>query len=176
MPKEAERIHGLSNALLEDKPRFEEIADRFLTFIEEASLVIHNADFDLGFINAELERIGRPPLDPAHGVIDTVRLARKKFPGAQASLDALCRRFEIDNSSRTLHGALLDCQLLAEVYLELVGGRQPGLDLGRKARAAATTTTSERLHHPPRPHEPSAEEVAAHGTLIETLDDPIWRR
>ena len=122
-------VHGLTSAFLSDKPLFAEIVDEFLSFIGDAPLVIHNASFDMGFINAELDKIQHPTL-PMDRAIDTLAMARKKFPGAQANLDALCRRFEIDNSHRDLHGALVDADLLASVYVELLGGRQPGLSLG----------------------------------------------
>ena len=133
MPDEAFRVHGLSEAFLANYPVFADIAESFLEFIGDAHLVIHNASFDLGFINAELKRLGRAPVEPRRA-IDTVQVARGKYPGAQASLDALCRRFEIDLSVRTKHGALLDAELLADVYLELVGGRQPGLELASQQR------------------------------------------
>ena len=175
MPEEAFRIHGLSDAFLAEKPRFVEIAEELLAFLKEAPLVIHNAAFDLGFLNAELERIGRPALQPT-AVVDTVQLARQRFPGAQASLDALCRRFEIDNSARELHGALLDCELLAEVYLELRGGRQPGLELsGKRKRAALPGNREARAPRPPRAHEPSADETAAHAAMLERIAEPLWK-
>ena len=126
MPKEAEAVHGLSAAFLSDKPLFAEIADDFVAFVKGAALIIHNAAFDMKFLNAELALLGRADLN-AHEIIDTLAMARKKFPGAPASLDALCRRFGVDNSNRDLHGALIDSELLAGVYLELSGGRQPGL-------------------------------------------------
>jgi DNA polymerase-3 subunit epsilon len=168
-------VHGLGDAFLADKPRFGEIADELFAFIGDSPLVIHNAEFDIGFLNAELARLGRPPLDPA-GATDTVTVARRKFPGAPASLDALCKRFGIDNSARTRHGALLDVELLAEVYLELVGGRQAGLALlpdavVRTEIAVARTV----LARPPRPHAPSADELARHAALVARLNDPIWR-
>ena len=128
MPDEAFRVHGLSEEFLADKPIFAKVIDGFLEFIEDSTLIIHNAEFDIGFLNAELSNIGKPIL-PMERTIDTVRIARQKFPGARVNLDALCSRFQIDNTNRTLHGALLDAQLLSEVYLELVGGRQPGLEL-----------------------------------------------
>ncbi len=176
MPEGAFRVHGLSGKFLADKPIFADIAEGFLEFIAGDKLVIHNAAFDLGFLNAELERIGRPILPPARA-IDTVALARCKYPGAPANLDALCRRFEIDNSERDLHGALLDAELLAEVYLELVGGRQPDLvlpasQLGGADKGAETNADGARA---PRPHAPSSEEQAAHTAFIATLDDPIWK-
>ncbi|MBD3666369.1 MAG: DNA polymerase III subunit epsilon, partial [Kangiella sp.] len=128
MPEGAFKVHGLSEEFLSDKPKFAEVADDFVAFIADAPLVIHNAAFDMGFLNAELKRSGRQVLPPSQAV-DTLAIARKKFPGAQNSLDALCRRFNVDNSNRVKHGALLDSELLAEVYLELIGGREPGLSL-----------------------------------------------
>ncbi len=175
MSEEALAVHGLSDAFLADKPRFAEVADDMMAFIENAKLVIHNASFDIGFINAELKRLDRPGIDSARA-IDTVRMARKRFPGAQVSLDALCRRFEVDNSRRTLHGALLDCELLAEVYVELLGGRQPGLDLAQKRARAITETAAERPRREARPHAASDAEESAHAQLLEKIDDPIWRR
>lgn len=175
MPAEAEAVHGLSDKFLADKPEFADIVDAFLDFIGDAALVIHNASFDMGFINAELARIEREPV-PNNRAIDTVSMARKKFPGSPASLDALCRRFEIDNSARTLHGALLDAELLAEVYLELIGGRQPGLVLGADASDSANTVAVERVARLPRPHQPTAEELAAHAEFIARLNDPMWEK
>lgn len=169
-------IHGLGDAFLADKPRFAEIVDAFFAFVGDSPLVIHNAEFDLGFINAELGRIGRPPID-GDSATDTVMMARRKFPGAPASLDALCRRFAIDNSARTKHGALLDAELLAEVYLELVGGRQAGLALLPEVELrTGITVTRTVLGRPPRPHAPSPEELARHAALVGRLIDPIWRR
>ncbi len=173
MPEEAFKIHGLSAEFLARQPLFAAVVDDFLEFVGAAPLVIHNADFDLGFLNAELARLGRPAL-PEERAIDTVVLARRKFPGSPANLDALCRRFNIDNSARDLHGALLDAQLLAEVYLELVGGRQPGLGLAADGAAAAAGV--ERRAREPRPHAPSAEELAAHARFIDGLEESIWRR
>ncbi len=176
MTDEALRVHGLSDGFLADKPTFAAVVDEFLAFIgEEAPLVIHNAEFDLKFLNAELDRLGRPPI-PASRAIDTVALARARFPGAQASLDALCRRFEIDNSARSLHGALLDCELLAEVYLELRGGRQPGFDLAAQEALARSEPGRPRPVRPPRRHAPTPEETAAHAAMLERLDQPIWRQ
>ncbi|MEE8544253.1 MAG: DNA polymerase III subunit epsilon [Alphaproteobacteria bacterium] len=173
MPEEAFKIHGLSAEFLARQPLFAAVVEDFLKFIGEAPLVIHNAVFDLGFLNAELARLGRPALLEERA-IDTVALARRKFPGSPANLDALCRRFNIDNGARDLHGALLDAQLLAEVYLELVGGRQPGLGLAAEGAAAAAGV--ERRAREPRPHGPSAEELAAHARFIDGLEEPIWRR
>ena len=173
MPEEAERIHGLSMQFLSDKPKFGEIAEEFLEFLGDANLVIHNASFDLKFLNAEFGLAGLTGIDLRRAV-DTVQLARQRFPGAQVSLDALCKRFEIDNSARTFHGALLDCELLAEVYLELRGGRQPDFTLeaiaARKAEA-----TRDRVARPPRPHFASEDEQRAHQAMLERLKDPVWR-
>jgi len=180
-------VHGLTSAFLSDKPLFAEIVDEFLSFIGDAPLVIHNASFDMGFINAELDKIQHPPL-PMDRAIDTLAMARKKFPGAQANLDALCRRFEIDNSQRDLHGALVDADLLASVYVELLGGRQPGLSLGaeNKNDTAAVAIDAEQASsmlqidrdkkpvRPIRPHAPTAEETAAHDAFLAKLKDPIW--
>ena len=158
MPAEAERIHGLSDSFLADKPLFAAVAEGFLEFIASAPLIIHNAAFDLGFLNMELKKLARPVIPPDRA-IDTVKLARRKFPGAPANLDALCRRFGVDLSVRTKHGALLDSELLAEVYLELVGGRQPGLTLdqaGAKA-AAAEKPSNEKTAAPLTEERPAAE-------------------
>ncbi len=146
MPEEAQRIHGLDDAFLADKPLFSVEADDFLAFVAEDTLIIHNAAFDIGFLNAELENVGRPSL--ANPVIDTVRLAREVNPGARASLDALCKLYGIDNSKRTLHGALLDSEILAEVYLELIGGRQVVLAL---SEAPATTAKADQKTERSRP-------------------------
>lgn len=173
MPEEAFRVHGLGDDFLAEQPLFAEKAEEFLAFIDTAPLVIHNADFDMRFLNAELRRLEREPL-PGERAIDTLAMARQRYPGAQASLDALCRRFEIDNSARSLHGALLDCQLLAEVYLELLGGRQPGLVL-KTEKSAAQVQAQPRSARPPRPHAPNAAELAAHRALLEKITDPIWK-
>ena len=177
MPDEAFRVHGLSNEFLADKPVFAEKVAGFLEFIADSPLVAHNAEFDMRFVNAELVRLGFPMLAMSRAT-DTVAIARKRFPGAQANLDALCRRFEIDNTHRTKHGALLDAELLAEVYLQLIGGRQPGFDLnlGRAAQAAATAATVTRVARPARPHAPLPEELAAHDAFVAKLKAPIWAR
>jgi len=185
MPMAAFQVHGLSAEFLSDKPKFAAVADDLLKFIGDSPLIIHNAEFDMKFINVELERAGKPTI-PMVRAIDTVQMARKKFPGAPASLDALCKRFNIDNSNRTLHGALLDAQLLADVYLELKGGRQTGLGLavteeitvsvdldfsgGRRAASPGIT----RPVRPPRPHAPSAEELAAHQAFVAKISGAIW--
>jgi DNA polymerase-3 subunit epsilon len=178
MPEEAFRVHGLSTAFLSDKPVFSAVAEEFLAFIGDAALVIHNASFDMKFLNAELALLGKPALDPARAV-DTVSLARRRYPGAQVSLDALCRRFEIDLSAREKHGALLDAELLAEVYLELRGGRQPNLALVGAPGAGDTTAAPVAVNRPvrpPRPHMPSDAERTAHAALVEKLKEPIWAR
>jgi len=174
MPPEAFAVHGLSAEFLADKPVFAAIAADFLDFIGDAVLVIHNAEFDLKFLNAELAGLGMPAL-PASRAVDTVGLARRKYPGAQASLDALCRRFQIDLTDRALHGALKDARLLAEVYLELIGGRQPDLALSAAAAdPAAGTPAAARPQRPPRPHAPTPEEAAAHARFLDKLKEPIW--
>jgi DNA polymerase-3 subunit epsilon len=176
MPDEAFAVHGLSEAFLVGHPVFAAVAPAFLAFIGDARLVIHNAGFDLKFLNAELERLEHASI-PTTRAIDTVQMARQRFPGAQASLDALCRRFEIDNSSRDKHGALLDAELLSLVYLELIGGRQPGLELATESRAARSAApAASRPLRPARPHAPSPEEEAAHAQLVAALAKPIWRR
>lgn len=176
MPEEARAIHGLSEEFLAQQPLFADVVEEFLEFIGDDPLVIHNAQFDLRFLNWELTRIERPPLPVERG-IDTVGLARQLFPGAQANLDALCKRFQIDNSARKFHGALLDCELLAEVYLELRGGRQPGFDLAKSRDLAAESRgPSRRPVRPPRPHTPSEAEQAAHREMLALLEDPLWSR
>jgi len=161
MSQDAQAVHGLTGAFLADKPTFEEIVDELLAFLGDAPLVIHNAEFDIRFLNAEFARLGRPAL-PSERAIDTLMLARRKFPGAQASLDALCRRFEIDTSARTYHGALIDCDLLSKVYLELIGGRQAAFDLASGSRETRSMGISERPFRAPRPHIPSPNELVAH--------------
>lgn len=171
---EAVAVHGLSRERLATEPVFAEIVQDFLEFIQDAQLIIHNADFDVGFINAELSRLGFPAI-PASRATCTVRLTRRRFPGSPANLDALCRRFNIDNSGRTLHGALLDSQLLAECYVELLGGRQHGLAL------AAEPAVVERgnveyvvITRTPRPHLPSEAEIAAHAAMVAGLKSALW--
>lgn len=178
MPLAAFEVHGLSTEFLAGYPVFAALADEIVEFLGDAVLVIHNAAFDMRFINAELRRLGRPEL-PMSRALDTVQLARRKYPGAQVSLDALCRRFEIDNGHRTLHGALLDADLLAAVYLELIGGRQPDLALASDAGPVETAGQQvaqrlQRVYREPRPHAPSAEELAAHRAFIEKLKEPVW--
>ncbi len=174
MPEEAFAIHGLSDEFLSGQPVMADVMDGFVEFAGDAALVIHNAEFDMRFINAELDRLGKDEL-PMSRAVDTVRMAREKFPGAPASLDALCRRFNIDNSSRSLHGALLDAQLLAEVYLELIGGRQPGLEL-KAERAKSEARAGSAARRAPRPHAAAEEELAAHRAFLEKIEKPVWRR
>lgn len=183
MPTEAFNVHGISAEFLADKPPFEAIAQEFVDFVQDAKLVIHNAPFDMGFLNAELRWAGLAPL-PGSQALDTLAMARKRFPGSPGSLDALCRRFEIDNSRRTYHGALLDSEILAEVYLELIGGRQPGLVLSTTPQSANGTApdaskSAARPRARPAPLAPriTEEERAAHASLIEELgDDALWRK
>jgi DNA polymerase-3 subunit epsilon len=180
MPKEAFDVHGLGDDFLRDKPVFANIASAFLGFIADAQLVIHNAAFDMRFINFELQRAGHPVLPTARAT-DTLAISRQKFPGSPASLDALCRRFGVDNSAREKHGALLDSEILAEVYLELIGGRQPDFVLNTAAQTrsndAARTGTSWRPPPRPAPLAPriTPAEVAAHESFVAKLGDAaIW--
>ena len=176
MPADAEAIHGLSSTFLARQPLFSDIAELLLAFLSDAMLVIHNAAFDIKFLNSELQRCRLPPLSLSR-VIDTVTIARRRFPGAQVSLDSLCRRFSIDNSRRTVHGALLDSQLLAEVYLELTGGREPQLPIiPPKAAMVATTVVAPRSYRPARPHTASPEELEAHAALVALLTKPLWKQ
>ena len=174
MPEDAFRIHGLSSEFLSQHKTFADEVDDFLKFIDGAQLVIHNAEFDLKFLDHELKRAGRPPMARQHGIIDTVSMARRKFPGSPASLDALCRRFEIDLSARTKHGAGLDCELLALVYLELIGGREPGLDLAASARRRQQAAGIAAVVRPPRPPAPSEAELAAHAEFLKKIKEPVW--
>ncbi len=175
MPVEAFQVHGLSDEFLAQKKSFAEIVGDFLEFIGDAPLVIHNAGFDMRFLNAELTRLGFAVL-PMSRSIDTVQLARSRHPGAQANLDALCRRYNIDNSKRAKHGALLDAELLAEVYLELIGGRQADFGLAGDTPEArqSTADTMARPGRAARPHAPDDGEIAAHAAFIARLDRPIW--
>ncbi|NBB25256.1 DNA polymerase III subunit epsilon [Porphyrobacter sp. SLTP] len=186
MPPEAERVHGLSAAFLATKPRFAETADELLEFLGDSALVAHNAGFDFGFLNNELELLGRAPIS-LDRMVDTVALARKKHPGAKLSLDALCTRYGIDRSHRVKHGALLDAELLAQVYVELTGGRQIGLGLApadSDAGLAAQPTTNAPWHRPsadkprrePRPHVASPEELERHRAFIAGIAEAIWTR
>lgn len=177
MPAAAEAVHGLSIAFLADKPRFHERAGEFLEFIGDSMLVAHNAGFDFGFINAELEMCGLEPVSRTR-MIDTVALAKVRHPGAKLSLDALCTRYGIDRSHRTRHGALLDAELLAQVYVELTGGRQIGLslvaDTTETLAAPVAAPARERTFRPARPHAASETELAAHAAFLETVKSPLW--
>lgn len=183
MPQEAFDVHGLGDDFLRDKPLFAEVARDFVDFIgEDAKLVIHNAQFDMKFLNWELKTAGYPVM-PSSRAVDTLEIARMRFPGAQNSLDALCRRFRVDNSGRTLHGALLDSELLAEVYLALRGGRQPGLVLetasAQAAPAAGTAAVAAPRGPRPRPLPPrlTIEEAEAHAAFVAKLGEKaVWRR
>jgi DNA polymerase-3 subunit epsilon len=178
MPREAFEVHGLDDDFLRGKPVFRDIAKDFVEFIGDAKLVIHNAAFDIKFLNAELSWVGYPSL-PWERAIDTLDIARRKFPGSPASLDALCRRYGIDNSARTLHGALLDSEILAEVYLELIGGRQPDFALGVTETRSSAQTTTEVWRPSARPQRlPSRlteSEKQAHDAFVSAMGkDAIW--
>jgi DNA polymerase-3 subunit epsilon len=179
MPSDAEAVHGLSTVFLSDKPRFAERVEELLEFIEDSPLVAHNAGFDFGFLNFELQRCGKPAVDLSR-MVDTLLLARSKHPGAKHSLDALCMRFGIDRSQRVKHGALLDAQLLAQVYVELTGGRQIGLGLvaetGSIAVSPAARPVVTRELRPARPHQAAPEELERHRAFIERLVNPLWAR
>ncbi|MEO3414702.1 DNA polymerase III subunit epsilon [Roseovarius sp. CAU 1744] len=193
MPEEAFGVHGIGPDLLDapraakpgevtlkDKPVFAEVGQAFLDFVGDARLVIHNAAFDMKFLNAELGWMDLPGL-ALDRAVDTLAIARKKFPGSPASLDALCRRFNIDNSGRTLHGALLDSEILAEVYLELIGGRQPDFALNTATSSHGDSATDHSWRPMPRPQPLAArlttEEAAAHEAFIETLgDNALWKK
>lgn len=185
MPQAAFEVHGLGDDFLRDKPKFAQVAQRFVDFVgADARLVIHNAGFDMNFLNAELKRAGFATL-PFSRALDTLALAREKFPGSPNTLDALCRRFGVDNSGRELHGALLDSQLLAEVYLELIGGRQPDLVLDQPLRGGAAMSggvrqggAGQRARRPePLPGRLTASEAAAHAEFVARLGpDAVWLR
>jgi len=185
MPAEAENVHGLSEAFLSTKPLFADGVEELLEFLGDAPLVAHNAGFDFGFLNAELERIGRDPIN-LDRMVDTVAIARKKHPGAKNSLDALCTRYGVDRSHRVKHGALLDAELLAQVYVELKGGRQIGLELASETDEAAPSPSQKTPNQPlrkvdrpkrePRPHAASAQELERHAEFMSGIKDAIWSR
>ena len=168
----AQEIHGLTNEFLKQHPVFGDISAEFMNFLSDSTLIIHNAPFDLAFINMELSRLGVAPIS-SERVIDTLVLARKKFPGAQANLDALCRRFAIENRHRELHGALVDAALLADVYIELIGGKEPTLGLSAKKSKTVAEDTA-RVYQNPRSFPVSEEELELHRAFVETLKNPIW--
>lgn len=179
MPLEAERVHGLSDAFLADKPRFQESVGDFLAFVGDSPLIAHNAAFDFAFLNAELAICGYEPVCHSR-MIDTLALAKRRHPGAKLSLDALCIRYGIDRSHRVKHGALLDAELLAQVYVELTGGRQIGLELASvevtEIVEVVRLPVRERRFRPARPHQPSAEEVARHREFLSTIESPLWNK
>lgn len=179
MPSDAQAVHGLTTIFLSDKPRFSEKVQELLEFIEDSPLVAHNAAFDFGFLNFELERCGRPTVSMSR-MVDTLSLARSKHPGAKHSLDALCVRFGIDRTHRIKHGALLDAKLLAQVYVELTGGRQIGLGLvaeaGNVAIKPAAGPVIVREPRSPRPHGADEEELVRHRAFISKLVNPLWAR
>ncbi len=182
IPEEVVQVHGIDNERVKDEPTFTQIVGEFLEFIGDAELVAHNAEFDMRFINHELRLAGFQHIS-VDRVIDTLKIARKKFPGSPASLDALCRRFDIDNSSRTYHGALLDSELLAEVYLELMGGRQQGLMLSRDQRhsqeeknSVTENVTNRSKIWPIRAHQATEDELKAHQDFVDSIEEPIWQK
>ncbi len=192
MPAEAFSVHGIGPDLLEppqkpepgavtlrDKPVFSKVGQQFLDFVKDSKMVIHNASFDMKFLNAELGWMGLPKL-PMDQAVDTLAMARQRFPGSPATLDALCRRFNIDNSNRTLHGALLDSEILADVYLELIGGRQPDFGLSTQTSSSATAQAEDDWRPAPRqsplPPRITAEELKAHETFVGKMgDDALWK-
>ncbi|MFT8721333.1 MAG: DNA polymerase III subunit epsilon [Acetobacter malorum] len=173
VPEEASRVHGFTAADLQGKPKFAEVVDEFLSFIGNDQLIAHNARFDFGFLNAELKRAGRKPLDLGR-MVDTLDMARERFPGMPNSLDALCRRFGIDLSARTTHNALLDCKLLADVYVELMGGRQHGLGLVADGTNGHAVMYEGPVNRRVVRVVPTQEELAAHRAFLEELKDPVW--
>ena len=179
MPREAEMVHGLTTTFLSAQPRFTDRVHELLEFIDEAPLVAHNASFDFGFLNHELERCGHPLICSSR-MVCTLVMARARHPGAKHSLDALCTRFGVDRSQRVKHGALLDAQLLAQVYIELTGGRQIGLglvaDTGSVPVASGSAAVTVREVRAPRPHFATQEELARHGAFIARLANPLWAR
>ncbi len=183
MPSEAEAVHGLTDRFLSDKPQFGDVCAHLLDFIGDSPLIAHNAGFDFGFVNHEFGMCGRPSVCTSR-MVDTLAIARQRFPGAKHSLDALCTRFGVDRSLRIKHGALIDAQLLAQVYVELTGGRQIGLGLvaeliepeGADAGPLADPAIVVVEVRPPRPHAPSDEELERHAQFLATIRDPIWNR
>ncbi len=179
IPAEATRVHGFTWEMLRGKPRFAGIVDELVAFLGESEIIAHNAPFDFGFLDAEFARAKRPKLDRAR-MVDSLEIAKRRYPGMPNSLDALCRRLGVDNSMRTSHNALLDVKLLAEVYLQLMGGKQPGLDLAaRPARREGPVLVVDNgpVVRAPRPIQPSEAELAAHAAFVEAkVKDAIWLR
>lgn len=181
MPQSAFEVHGLGDDFLRDKPVFRDVAQSFLDFVRDDKMVIHNASFDMKFLNHELKTLGLKTL-PNTQAIDTLEIARRKFPGSPASLDALCRRFGVDNSAREKHGALLDSEILAEVYLQLIGGQQPGLELAGAGRSKTGASGSSQDWRPSArptalPSRITDDEAAAHAAFVEKLgDDAVWSK
>ncbi|MBQ7413148.1 MAG: DNA polymerase III subunit epsilon [Alphaproteobacteria bacterium] len=179
MDAEVIAVHGITNEFVKDKPKFKEVADKFIEFIGlDSKLVIHNAAFDMKFLNAELTACGREPLSYDR-VIDTLLMARQKFPGSRVNLNELCKRFNVDASARTVHGALLDSELLAEVYLELIGGREPGLVLNMKKQENKTMAQTiqmprEKIYHEPRSFPASQDEIEAHKSFLAKIPNNFW--
>lgn len=183
MPKAAEDVHGLTDVFLSDKKLFADGADELLEFLGDAKLVAHNAQFDFGFLNAELQRCGREIVSQFR-MIDTLAIAKSKHPGAKLSLDALCSRYGIDRSHRVKHGALLDAELLTQLYIELTGGRQIGLGLADEAKASDSSSSVQHRSQPvvrkqfmePREHKASPEELANHKAFVNGIKDPLWAK
>ena len=179
IPSDATAVHGITEDFVADKPIFSQVYTDFIDFIGDHKIIIHNAEFDMKFLNWELKNVGHPGLKWSR-IIDTLAMARKKYPGSPANLDALCRRFEIDNTARTYHGALLDSELLAEVYLELIGGRQHDMGMTDTSGRSGGPSQGGLLRNKdapirdPRPHSANAEELAAHKNLLGQLDDALW--
>ena len=176
MPAEAAAVHGLTDVFLSDKPRFADKVEEFIEFIEESPLVAHNAGFDFSFLNYELTLCGRPPVCMSR-MVDTLAIARTRHPGAKHSLDALCVRFGVDRTQRVKHGALLDAQLLAQVYIQLTGGRQIGLGLAEETvveSAPIEVVVAARQARPARPHFALDEELERHRAFISRLTNPLW--
>ena len=172
VPEEAFKVHGLSTEFLSNQLLFPNIADKFLSFISNSTLIIHNSSFDIGFINAELARTKLKPLN--NPVIDTIQLARKKFPGSSVSLDSLCKRFEIDSAHRAFHGALLDANLLAQVYIELIGGRQTNFSLSKGYKESSFENELKRNTRPARMFSLSTSEETDHREFLKKIADPLW--
>jgi DNA polymerase III subunit epsilon len=177
MPSIAEQVHGLSDAFLSDKPYFDDVVEDLLDFLGDSPLVAHNAMFDFGFLNAELENCGRLHISMSR-MIDTLALSKARHPGAKHSLDALCTRYGVDRSHRVRHGALLDAALLAQVYVELTGGRQIGLDMmaapSAQIQSTGTDTPRVSLSRQPRQHAATPDEIARHRAFVATLTEPLW--